>query len=200
MSIGRDGLEKKLRRVIRAAVQRDASSMEDVERMIKCWDKRGGLEVSMTPKDQPKTKTDEPTFYPYDRETFVREARIGLKEVARLAEVTISQLQYWEQKGYIERENGHETGSERYRYSYRTVRKAALIRQGLESGLNLERANKEAIRYLESRGETRIEEPYYRMLEKAIEEKSELIAEFLLESENREELIRSLSTPAEDQV
>lgn len=140
--------------------------------------------------DQKKKKGgDEISYYPYDKSSFIEEARIGMKEVSRLADVTAPQVQYWEKQNYIPSEGTDAAGeNDHYRYSYETVKKATLIRQGLEKGLSLSEAVKKADDFLKNHDERDIGKPRYKLVRELITEKTDEIASLLLEEIGREDI------------
>lgn len=130
-------------------------------------------------------KMPEEKYYLFEEKSFANMARLGLREAARLADVTPAQLQYWESKGYIDiNDEG------RYRYRFRTIQKANLIHQALEKGLSLTEAVKKATSLINN-GQELIIEANYALLKKRIKEKAEEITRDFLKSEAQKQLIKS---------
>lgn len=137
------------------------------------------------PKVKEKDDVDEDLHYiPIDPQTFNEQVRIGLTEVSKLADIPVSKVQYWEEKGYIEEAEHSKGTTERFRYGFETVQKANLIRQGLERGYNLKKAAKKAEevqKVLKNTDEQPFGEAQYRKIQEKMLEKADEVFEELYE-------------------
>lgn len=198
-SDGKHLLLKELMKLIRIKYFGGRLTEEQKSKFLATIKARHNTKKVITMTEEPKVKekdgADEDLHYiPIDPQTFNEQVRIGLTEVSKLADVPVSKVQYWEEKGYIEEAEHSKGTTERFRYGFETVQKANLIRQGLERGFNLRKAaNKaeEVQELLEDTDEQPLGEAQYRkiqdkMLEKADEVFEELYEE--LKSEAKEDV------------
>jgi len=109
---------------------------------------------------------------------FIEQVRIGLTEVSKLTGVPLSKLQYWDEKGYIEEAKQTKGTTERFRYGYETVRKAALMYQLLGKERDLQKASQranEVIEAMKSPQHPKLNEALYRTIQKSMLDKTDEI-------------------------
>ncbi len=84
--------------------------------------------------------TEEPCrpfrILPVDLDLSFRHLELGLTETAKLCQVSIRQLMYWVDHGYVPCEGGARS----HTFNAASIEKICLIKQGLEKGFTLKRA------------------------------------------------------------
>jgi len=100
-----------------------------------------------------KVSEEEPAIHPIDLSQTLGRLELGVRPVTKLCGISDKQLTYWTEQGFVQ--CGRK--GRNYTYDYAAVEKAALIIQGLERGLSLRRAAKEAQAFLDRRARKQAE-------------------------------------------